>query len=702
MAFDPDKYLAEPEPSTGFDPDAYLSKKAAPATKAEPSQFEQVGEFFKGATLPVAGIAQSIPYEPIQRKAAEYVKGVEAKPEYIAPGGTIGARTLGKGIGSLGLGTVPLGKAFDITAALPAIPKILSRTLAGTAGGALAGSVMEEAPTVEEIGPRKLAAAKTGAITGAVVTPALSGIGSLSKGAYDLVMKAKGKSVQEAIDALKNFVTKEAEEARNFLKQKSYEAEKVAKSEVATAKDITETRYATRSKLTKDLDNAKKETDTSLKDLSNNRQSDENLGKFIQNSGKKNIEAIRATTTKEAIRDIKDPAFERARGRATSGDTLSTNPDSAPILKEIVSDIEQQIADVPGRFRGELEGRIDDIIGKKTPLSSNELRVEQLRESSIPGYIAQKFKREPLTLHQAEFLRRWAKDPILRKDTGFGSLDATRMAGTGNRIEQAMTAYEPDVGRYIQTYKTGKEAERVAAGGRRGEGLTEQVAKTEDEILFSNKPQQVTSYYLDGTRESANKLIRLVGGKTPELVNRVKSNVREKIEGMTAEKTAEFAAKNQGLFQAFPEVGQAVNKVVQSRQAQQRLESMLGKAAGKGGRLEQALGTEITSAEKLSKQVESGKKATAPYQQFLEKFEGAKGEEVFTESKKIVDKLRQDGIVEPAKYQEMLSQIRDIEQKYGASDEAKKRVKTVLYVGLVGFGGYKAYRGATDYLGLGQ
>lgn len=685
-----------------YAPDQPVPKQReyAPETKAEPSQFEQVGEFFKGATLPVAGAVQSIPYEPLQRKAAGYVKEIESKPEYVAPGGTIGARTLGKGIGSLGLGTVPLGKAFDITAALPAIPKILSRTLAGTAGGALAGSVMEESPTVEEIGPRKLQAAKTGAITGAIITPALSGIGSLSKGAYDLVMRAKGKSVQEAIDALKNVVTKEADEARQFLTQKSYEAEKVARSEVSTARDITEARYATRSKLTKDLDSAKKETETSLKGLSNNRHSDENIGKFIQNSGKKNIESIRETTTQEAIRDIKDPAFQRARSRAAAGDTLSTNPDSAPILKEIVSDIEQQIKDVPGGFRAPLEKRIDNIIGKKIPLSADELRVEELRATTIPGYIAQKFKREPLTLQQAEFLRRWAKDPILRQDTGFGALDATRMAGTGKKIEQAMTAYEPDVGRYIQTYKAGKEAERVAAGGRRGEGLTEQVAKTEDEILFSSKPQQVASYYLDGTRESANKLIRLVGGKTPELVNRVKSNVRQKIDGMNAEQTAEFVAKNQGLFQAFPEVGQAVNKVVQSRQAQQRLESMLGKVAGKGERLEQALGTEITSAEKLAKQVESGKQAAAPYQQFLEKFEGAKGNEVFKESKSIVDKLRKDNLIEPAKYQEMLAQIRDIEQKYGASDEAKKRVKTILYGLLIGIGGYKAVMGATDLLGL--
>ena len=219
---------------------------ASPKAKAEPSQFEQVGEFFKGMTLPVAGVVESIPYEPIQRKAAEYVKGIESKPEYVAPGGTIGARTLGKGIGSFGLGTVPLGKTFDITAALPAVPKILSRTLAGTAGGALAGSVMEEAPTVEEIGPRKLEAAKTGAITGAVITPALSGIGSLSKGAYDLVMRAKGKGVNEALSALKGMVGREVDEARNFLQLKAAEAERPLISEVAAAKDITEARYATR------------------------------------------------------------------------------------------------------------------------------------------------------------------------------------------------------------------------------------------------------------------------------------------------------------------------------------------------------------------------------------------------------------------------------------------------------------------------
>lgn len=681
----------EDAPSSGWE-DAPAPKEVKP-----PSQLEETGEFFKGMSLPIAGAVQTIPYEPLQKAAAGYVKGIEEKPEYVRPGAAVGARTLGKGITTAGTALLPAAKTFELTAGLTGLPKLLARTVGGAAAGGLAGSVMEEAPTVEEIYPRKLEAGKTGAITGAIVTPALSGLGSLSSGAYNLLMRARGKPLSEALNSLKGNVTKEAEEAKNFLMQKSAEAERAAKSEVATAKDITEARYKVRGQVEKDLGSAKEEITTSLKSLGP-KESDEGLGKFIQTQGKRNIRSIRGTTEQEAIRELKDPAFIEARTRAARGDTVSTNPKSAPFLKEAVADIEQQIRDVPSGFRGPLEDRLDSILGKKIPLSAEQLRVENLRATSIPGYVAKTFEREPLTLQQAEFLRRWAKDPILRKDTGFGSLDATRMAGTGGKIEQAMNAYDERVGQYIQRYKVGKETERAALGKKKGEGVLEEAAKTEDEIIYSGKPQQVTNYYLDGTRESANKLVRLVGGKSPELVNRVKANVRGKVENMDAAKTQDFIAKNEGMLQTFPEIRDSLNRLAQSRQTEERLSSMLGKTKG---RLEKALGAEITTAEKLAKEAAAGKKAIAPYQQFMEKFEGAKGDEIFSESKKIVEKLRSDGLLDAPKYQQMLNEIRNVQQKYGSTEKAKERIKTVLYVSLVGFGGYKVYRGAKDILGLG-
>ena len=688
---------------------------AAPAPKREPTFREQtaypggtmaeMGEFAKGMSLPLAGALQTIPYEPLQRKTAEYVSRVEKEPEFVRPGGTVGPRTLGKGLMTGALGTIPIGKTFEFTAGLTGLPKLLTRTAGGATAGGLTGSVMETAPTVEEIYPRKEEAGKTGAITGAIVTPALSGLGSLTKGAYNLVMKAKGRPVEEALASLKGMVTKEAEEARNFLTQKSAEAQRPLQSEVAAARDVTEARYGVRGKLTQDLNAAKRETEQTLTSLGP-KESDEGFGRFVQVQGKRNIKSIRGTTEREAIEELKDPAFAEARRRAAQGDTLSTNPNSAPILQQAINDIEQQIKDVPAGFRGPLEDRLESIIGKKIPLSAEQLRVENLRAASIPGYVAKTFEREPLTLHQAEFLRRWAKDPILRKDTGFGALDATRMAKTGNRIEEAMNAYDSRIGQYIERYKVGKQAERVAVGRKKGEGPLEEAVRTEDEIIFAGKPQQVTSFYLDGTREAANKLIRIVGGKSPELVNRVKANVRDKVEGMDAAKTQQFIQKNEGMLQAFPEVRDSLNTLLKARQTQERLTSMVGKTQE---RLGKALGAEVTSAERLAAEAAKGQKAVAPYQQFMERFEGARGDEIFSESKKIVEKLRSDNVLDAPRYQQLLSEIRDIEGKYGATQEAKARLKNVLYITLVGgvgglaggYGGYKMYRGAKDIFGLG-
>ena len=156
-----------------------------------------------------------------------------------------------------GTALLPATKTFELTAGLKGLQKLLARTVGGAGAGALAGSVMEEAPTVEEIYPRKAEAAKTGAITGAVVAPVLSGLGSLSRGAYNLVMKAQGKPLSAALDSLKGNITREAEEARNFLSQKAAEAERAARSEVATARDITEARYKVRGELERDLGSAK-------------------------------------------------------------------------------------------------------------------------------------------------------------------------------------------------------------------------------------------------------------------------------------------------------------------------------------------------------------------------------------------------------------------------------------------------------------
>jgi hypothetical protein len=53
------------------------------------------------------------------------------------------------------------------------------------------------------------------------------------------------------------------------------------------------------------------------------------------------------------------------------------------------------------------------------------------------------------------------------------------------------------VGKYLERYKGGKIAETRATGGSAGERATNKVLDAEQEAIFSQKPQQVASHFLD-------------------------------------------------------------------------------------------------------------------------------------------------------------------------------------------------------------
>jgi len=188
--------------SSGFvDP---FETKAPAETKPEPvNEMEMVKEFGRGLSLPVLGLAQSVPYEPIQRFATERVKAIEETPEYVAPGGYGSARTLGKFIGSAGMYGGPTGKLIDITRNLPLLSRIGTRAAGGGAIGAGTAAAIEEAPTMEQIPERKAEAAKYGAGVGALLTPTIPGIGELLQGGTRLVQRAMGRPTQAAETTLR-------------------------------------------------------------------------------------------------------------------------------------------------------------------------------------------------------------------------------------------------------------------------------------------------------------------------------------------------------------------------------------------------------------------------------------------------------------------------------------------------------------------
>lgn len=502
---------------------------------------------------------------------------------------------------------------------------------------------------------------------------AVKGIASLAGKGTDVAKLLMGGKMEEALSTLKSSVTSEGSLGEDSLRQSAYKTTEGEKAQAAAVKDIEDAKFQTREKVRASAVAANREADDALSKVSANPVTDEQFGSFVSEKGQGNVKTINEETERAAINKIKDPAFAKSRTRAQTGDYPATNPSSAPLLDKAAADIRQTIADTPAGFRSGLEKRLQTLFGEEVPLSEQELRVEQLRAASIPGYVAKETKQLPLTLHQMEYLRRWAKDPILRERTGFGSLDDTRMKELGDTIREAMTAYEPDVKRYIDTYRSGKEAEELALGGRGGESAIE---------TFAKKPQQIASYYLDGTKSSADKLVNLVGGVTPELTAQVAGNVHNSVKGLDAAKTAKFLADNAGLFEVFPEVGKSVEVLAANRAKAEQLTSMLSKQQG---RLGEALKTTSKIEDSVGKGGKSATAAADSIKMSLETLDNASGQEVISISKQIAKSLRESNLIDEDKYQALLSNIRAVGDSAESVAHVKKLIKGAAYgVGLYG------------------
>lgn len=426
---------------------------------------------------------------------------------------------------------------------------------------------------------------------------------------------------------------------------------------------------------------------------------DEEIGAHIQTQGQKHLESAHGHTVKEAITKEKDPAFLEARSRAEKGDTLTTNPNSKPILDRAVKELEQQIKDSPATAsaRAEMTKNIQNLFGEETALSEDEQRVENLR-ASIEKREPSSTKNEGLTLHQAEYLRRWAQDPMSREQSGFGSLKAANMADFGKLVREAQIAYEPRVGAYIEKYAAGKKAEEAISSGKKGLSVTKADAEADGQPIFNLKPQSVASHYLDGTKTSAEKLVRLVGGDKKEISGMVGGNLRHKMESMTPEQAKKFLEKNRGLLEVFPEFKQPLENVVKHLVERDRVAS-LGKDAE----------TALTSAQTATTKAEEGA-ATAgakhsisakQYQGDITKINDPSlhPDKIPNEALKIAEKMRADGFIDKTKYYAMTKKIEETRQLFENQRELEKNTERyrkymihALELGAVGELGYQAHK----------
>lgn len=511
------------------------------------------------------------------------------------------------------------------------------------------------------------------------------GVGALSK----LGKSAVGTESRELGKALKTGMTGRAEDVISGAEAAQVQPQKQV-ADIAKA----QVELGGRGKVAGARQTAReKEVDTVLDTVSKNKNVlAEDVGSVIQPVGRENINKLKETRQQGAIKDIKDPAFTEAKTREANGDFIATNPKSSQKLSSVLSEVESQINKTPEPYQSQLRSRYASIKGKEVPLSEAELRVEQLRASVSPQYQPKTSKVEPMTLDEAEFLRRMLKDKNLSNIEGFSALDANRMNKLGDKVAEAMAAYEPRVGQYISKYKELSEPVSRAMAGR-GKALTEVEIAAEENALFSADKKSTANYFLDGSEEKANRLLDLVGGRTTKIMEPIKGFFRTQLDGMNAKQAQDFVKKQEGFLRVFPELREPMNKVVSAKRTAETAGVFAEKRAGEAAT---RLTGKATGAEKS---IAEQQKIADKYNFSLNQISTSTPKDSVSVSRKMADDMRRDKIINDDTHRQLLSQIDSVDKQYGKTTEARKRMAYVVgsaaipAIGVTGYYKLKAVLG---------
>ena len=624
----------------------YVAPASTGKMAGEPSYTEKMTQY--ATAVPAAGlVAGGLRAATAGTKAAPYA--ARAAEAFIPK--TLGGLTAATGV-----------------AGLSAIPAEFSRRQAEKRGAGPVGQTL-----AEMVGG------------GAVAVPGLLG----QRAASDLASKlslARGTEVKPLIERLGKTATERAAQTVETAKSaevkplKELTSIESAQERLAKRLPVAEQRQATREQ---SVESALNTLSPSKKVLA------EDVGGIIQPLGQRNIKQLAGERTRQAITEIKDPAFSDAVAREQSGDFIATNDKSRPLLEKAIDVLKRQIEDTTEPYRSQLKARMESLMGEQVPLSQAEQRVEQLRATSIPGYQPKTTKAKPMTLGQAEFMRRMLTDKQLAESSGFAALDINRRQEVAKALSDAMKTYEPRISDYLSKYRElSAPIEKATAG--RGAALTEADLLAEQEVLFAADKKAATNYYLDGSQERAERLLSLVGGKNKQLVDGIKAYFRNEMEGMSSKQTKDFIAKNEGLLRVFPELKPQMESVAQAKSV---AETAPKAATQKAEAAAQRLGTQQRGAERRVQQTQEERRKYEGLQQNI--LNAAPGKEVQA-AETFVDTLYKDKKIDKVEYSNLLEQIRAVQQAAKSQKEAKQQLHTLLVrlgwgVGGVGAAGTLGY-----------
>ncbi len=653
-----------------------------------PSQMEQTKEFFRGAALPALGIMQSIPYEPVQKFATEKVQQIEAKPEYIYPSGTIGARGLGKFIGSAGLATLPVPQLLSRTAALGGGARLGSRVVGGAATGAVTSGLMQEAPTMEQIRPVK----EEAAITGGAIGGLLGGVPSLTQAAksgYDRLSntlnRAFGGDVKRLAEELRRYASTQSGTEADMARKLADDAAKRATLAEREAGAATKRAATAETEAGRQAEIGTKKLGTmpgvvgqveagAMRAIPATEQS---IGQTIKDAVNTIYKKLRDARSERVIEN-KRQAFSDAYKKELANENVIQTQAYKNLLQQIDTEITNPVTGLSNVEVGSLRQQLESLRRYLDPTEEVGGKV-----------IGRKISFESL-----ENLRRFLNDRSYGLPAeGFDAISQQQAGTIAKQVEKVMEEFSPGIRKYIDQYRKDSEPLRVFAT-KIGKALTSQQLTGSGSNYATVAAQSIPGKVFKD-RESYQSLVDALGGDTKFASKEAAKYFTNEIEKLAGnpDKIRTFIRDNREMLNVTGNKPLLENYFARVQQASGR-----AKFAGEKAKTEIQTAQERTAAAKAETgAAETQMRVARDFETLQSNLITARNpQEIATATDAFARKALSEGRINQAKYREIMDQsnriLSAVDDSRIAKEEINRMIPRVLGYGVLGAAGVYGVR----------
>lgn len=630
---------------------------------------EERREIGRGMALPFLGLAQDIPYKPVQEWAGKKVSEIKKTPEMkseLSRGELINPRTKGELISGLGLAFLPELKIAKAPQAIKAGLPFIQRTLKGAAGAGLYGAATEPVESGKDVYGQKGQAAINYALLGGGFSALAPMVVSLGSKSYNMLKDAFGGDLKEMTESLRKYASTRTGEEANA----AHAIAQAAENELKQTKTGIETESAKTQKLLEGLPGYKLETEAG--EVKPIPQSKQTIGENIRTQADSLMRSLKKVRSDNADK-LKAEAFNFALAKEKAGKRISDTKSYKDLIKNIGNKIQNKetgLYNIPvDAVRSQLTRVRDAIQGK----SVNEA-------GEVVEY--------PPSFAGLEILRRSLRDRANGlQSEGFDAIGEQQAKELADGVESIMRSFsDGKIDKFLNQYRKDSEPLRVFQS-RIGKALVDQQLYGSGSNYASVPAESIVSRVF-ANKDNYRALIDAFGGNEKQAQNLAKQHFASELEklGGDPERVNKFLRDNRTILTETDSKKMVESYLTKLRENKASIKDLETKSKDYEKQIEKSKGLQ-QNFENLQSNINianSPEQVAGIYDQFR-------------------NKLRNENMIDQATYEHMgleAQSLRKMSDKTNAAKQAielaKRRILVYGGLGAAGVGGYYLTKGIGD------